>query len=663
MELNKKPYCYNDEYKKIQKAFLEIEKDIQKDLAETKKKKTALNEEKYFMQLKFLGEIAKQMYLVNDYESACHIHIYILPRVEKFLDYLVKGYEKGNKRIIEFCERKDKHSSYKYGIQTRECGRLEYLYDVFYWEMMKISARYFIHWNILYLEREKVHKDYPSREEILRSAVYYTNVGLLNRFNLKMPKYLSKKYRENEEIIPREVVFSTMPSSGKSYLANTFNQMGAVLGAMLMDIGGILRVGNEQGNIFRQSRQTMNMLENPLIFDIYPELKTLKRSTGKVEVFGKSSEEEWGIRGVKNDPSTTVFKTRDSAINSVRCYIGGIYDDPSRGQEEANNITVHKSINAKFYGDFQDRFKSQDDMFILLQGTMFNEYDVFSTEMDNAKSKGYYHDNRFKNTMICDNGNVIVIQNDCEDEFGNSAYPMFISTKALMEKKKNLSEFEYACTWRQRPIPPEGLIFSSTLLTKYTYGEELVDENGESLLEDFSFAYLDPTRKSDSDFLSMPIFKRHKKTKKFYLVDCLFRRKSTKVSYDDIIKKILTQKIIKFVIEKNTSEDLDTVLNDKLRKLNINTCKIETIYSTVNKQQRIADFADIVKMNIVFPSNPQYNPKINELDNYMNWLCQYNVKESNKYDDAPDSACGFAKHFILDKKSKNRLKAFKNIPF
>lgn len=651
---------YGEQYQQIHEAILQIDNEIKEDAKLQKRKKLEVDKETYFVRLKFIGEFIKQMLQINDYEASMHCCKFLMPRIEKFIAYITnemeKNLEKEDKKAKDFFEwvdMEDDLTTYTRRGQQQQCGRFRYIFDVMYWDYMRIAARYSIHWMINYMERDKLKKDYPSRERILSSVVHYANSMLLGRIGLKWL---------DEEIVPTEIIFSTMPSSGKSFVNNVYNLMASILGALHLSIGGILRVGNEEGNILRQSRQTMNMLESNLIIDVYPELSQLVRANGKFDPYSKSSEEEWGIRDVKNDPSTTVFKTRDSAINSVRCYMGAIYDDPSRGQEEANNINKHKEIANKFNGDFKDRFKSQDDMAILLTGTMFNPYDVFSMEIQKAKAKGYYKDNKFNNTYITKDKKTIMIINDCEDEYGRSAYPEFISTATLMDKKESLDPFTYACVWRQKPIPAEGLLFDDSLLNHY---DELpCKENGESLLTDYSFAYLDPNRRSNKDFLSMPICKKHIINNNHYLIDALFARKSTKDCYDEIVDKIEEHHIVKFVIEENTSAELQTVLEDRLNKRNIKYCEIIMVYNTVNKQQRIADLAGTTKKNIIFPRKSRFNPQISQLGNFLNWLGQYSNIDSNNHDDAPDSLCGYTKAFIInDTKKKNIIKTYNKLPF
>lgn len=648
---------HTERYEELLKVFKQIDKDIREETKADKKYGRKTDLETYFVRLKYLGETVKQIYKENDYEASMLCCKYIMPRITKFIDYvymLLKASndsKKKDEKLLEWIYKEDHLTKYVRRGQVQNVGRLGYLYDVMRWEYMAIAARYSIHWCITYMERDKLKKAYTIRERVLESYVHYANSMLLGR--------IGKKWLD-EEVVPQAIIFSTMPSSGKSFVNNVLNLMGSILGALYLSIGGILRVGNEQGNIFRQSSQTKNMLEDPLILDIYPELKTLVRANGKYDPYGKSSEEEWSIRENRQEPTTCVFKTRDSALNSVRCYMLAIMDDPSRGQEECNNIQVHQDIAMKYNGDFKDRFDNQDDMAICLTGTMYNPYDVFSTEIQKAIAKGVHKCKKFKNTLISNDNKTVIIVNDCEDEYGNSAYPEFISSEALKEKKNSLDAYTYACVWRNHPIPSDGLLFDDTLLKHY---DNLPSQESE-ILTNYSFAYLDPTRKTNSDFLSMPICARHLTTGEYYLKDVIFTRKSSRDCYDKIIEKIEKHKIVRLRIECNTSEDLPEILKMKLKQKDIKYCTIDTVYNTVNKNQRIADMAGTIKENIVFPMKNKFNPKTTEIGNFMNWLCQYSNVALTKYDDAPDSLAGFAKTFVIDGvETRNVVKTFKNLPY
>jgi predicted phage terminase large subunit-like protein len=651
----------NDKTKSIENAFKTLLKD------KTQYSPTVKDLDKELIRLKTMCLLVEAMYVENDFKASSLAYSYTLPQIIEFLKYVlhfrykVNGktynvYSESQKKIINGWVKSNSDITKIIDVQDgseRLASNFEFLYYYLKEKQMAIAGRYYIHWNIHYLERNNQKKSYPTRENVLQSAVWWFNQGLLKKFGLSMPDTQNGKY----DFTPKKIIFSTMPSSGKSFLCNTLNEMFSELAMILEKRGGVLRVGNKDENILRQSRQTTNLILNKSIFDIYPEMKEYISPTGVYNPFSKGSEGEWGLKGCEFEPNTSIFTTRDSALNSIRCQLG-IFDDPSRGQQESSNIAIHTKIVNLFNGDFMDRFENEAEMFIILTGTMFNPFDVFSAEIQKALKDGFIRDERFLNTYISADRETIVIVNDCENEYGESAFPEFISTKALKNKRDSMTAYDYACTWRQKPIPAEGLIFSKEFLKFY---DEMPPE---SELGQFAYATIDPTRRRASDFFSMPIFRHHKPTNKYYLIDIIYEKKSVKDLYDKIIKKILQNSIIRCYYEENIDTSLGVALKEKLEKTKSGAekwCNLQHIYSTGNKQGRIADMADTIINNIVFPSEKYANTKT-PMGFAVYQLTQYNGEDTKQHDDFPDSLAMFASEEIINKHRKNTIKTYKKLP-
>lgn len=668
--------CYRDgeEIKKAERAFYEIKG--KGEIVVYGDKEFEIKKE--YKRIKAMYDIIRViMRDMNDYLASSLAYEYLMPRVNAFLRYVIYSdmiyiesdesgreeyrYIKGVKPPVKQrgeIEEWGEEVSTSNEIIRRDGSRgfvnnLEYLYKEIRQKGMAMAGKYYVHYNIQYLELEKPRKSYPSRMRVLRSAVWWSNQMLLNIYGLRMIDGV-----EYSEIEPEEIIFSTMPSSGKSYVCNTINEMFSILSRNIQKKGGCLRVGNQENNILGQSRQTMGLILNRLILDIYPEMREYLSTSGKFQPFEKGSEEEWGLKGCEYTPEGSIFKTRDSAINSVRCQLG-MFDDPSRGLQESNNISIHKKICDIFNGDFQDRFENQSEKRILLTGTMFNPEDVFSKEIQSALGHGYTKDTRFRNTYISKDKKKIVILNDCEDEYGESAFPEFITSNALAEKREKLSEYDYRCIWRQKPIPAEGLIFSKEYLSFY---DEIppVDE-----FSDYAMAAIDPTRRKASDFFSMPIFRYHIKSRKWYLVDIIFRQVSILQLYDKIVDKIFSHKIVKIAYEENTDTSLGVALQAKLKERNHNEpvkwCTLQQIYSTQNKLARITDLKDVIIQNMVFPSEKCKSTK-SEIGLAVHKLTEFNG-DKQEHDDFPDSLAMFADKCIVNANKVNYLKVGNKLPF
>lgn len=593
-----------------------------------------------------LSRLVNIMYEKNDFRASSYAYIYTVPKILEIIDYCHKSLE--NKRVLDWCNATNEFCfAIELNGSKKQYSNLGFLYECLHKQQQAKSARYFIKDNIQYLEQEKSEKDYPPRARVLEGAIWWFNQALLGRFGLKMP-FCEKNF----DFVPKEVVFATFPNSGKSYLNNVMNAMFAELSMIIYQSGGFLRVSNEQGNILRQSRQTQSMIENKLIFDIYPENKEFI-VRGKYNPFKMNTKEEWILNNVKFDPDATVCKTRDSAINSVRCRIASM-DDPSRGQQEANNVKIHNEICQLYYGDFTDRFKNQNDRCLLLTGTMFNPNGIIATRIQGTM-KGATQDYRFRNVYISKDKETVIIVNDCENHDGTSAYPELISTKSLEEKRQTLDPYSYACTWRQRPIPADGLIFDYQNLKTYDI-LPLVD------LSNFSKAYIDPTRRSARDFFAMPVFRQHKESLDYYLCDTIYQQKSSKDLYGKIVDTIIKNKIVLLIIEENVDGSLASIIKDRLKALGITWCEIKTIYNTVNKSQRIADMAGSVKTSVVFPEQYSVSPK-SELGNMVRMFTQFTTIGRNLFDDAPDAICGFVEHAVIKSGLGNKIRFRKKLPF
>lgn len=579
------------------------------------------------------------MYKLNDFRASSYAYAFTTKKIDEIVEYCYKNTK--NKSVFNWGNEKSDFAVARMSDgSTKQYTNIAYLYEYLYNQQLAIAARYFIDANIQYLEKDKQKKAYPRRKKVLEAAVWWENQGLLGRFGLKMP-FTPKEY----DFTPRLLIFSTFPSSGKTFLVNTSNEMFMQLNNIINEQGGVLRIGNEEGNILAQSRDTMDLIRNPLSLDVYPENKKAILN-GKYKPFSKESECEWGLVGTNYTPQNTVVKTRDGTINSIRCIIAYI-DDPSRGQQENTNVQQHKKIINLFNGDIKDRFESAEDSFITLTGTMFAPFDVFATEIEKAFKNGVIIDKRFRNTYISKDKSTIVIVNDCEDEYGNSAYPECVSSAFLRDKRESLTAYDYACIWRQKPIPPEGLIFAKENLKFY-------DEITAKDLSKYSVSFIDPTRRSAKDYFSMPICRYNNKSAEYWLTDGIYERKSSLDLTDKVVDKIIENKIVKLVIEENIDGSLGARIKDKLKEKGINWCTIYMRYNTVVKAQRIANMEGVVKGNIRFPDNKVF-PQKHAVSRMTHDLMEYTTIGKNLFDDFADSICGLAESFIINENRQNRI--------
>lgn len=517
-----------------------------------------------------------------------------------------------------------------------------------YWNIVGVGARYSLHFFIKYMYHNKTKQPYRDREDLLAPAVFYVSRGLLARLKIGI------KFNDNI-VPPNKILFSTFPSSGKTLIANYSSAWIKCLAMIKIRGGGLLRIGNEEGNVNVNSQTIKNIISDETILGVFPEMKDMRDKDGKFYPFAKDSIDEWYLKEDKEAPYSAFFRTSSSATNGIRINIALIVDDPSRGMVDRNNVEIHKKIISSYNGDWLARFDNEEDAFVFLIGTRFNNFDVFSSVQDIAESKGLIQDSKFANVLKTEDGKTVIINIDCEDDNGNSKFPKLISNETLNDKRNSLSKQEYSCVYRQRPLPEEGLDFDYCNLKTYDR------PYSPNQLEEVGVGSLDPTRNSGADFLSLPIFKKIiDKNDEYYgkyaFVGCVFRKKSIKddLTFLHVLNTITRNNVRELFLETNTDTSLGKRMKDQLGKFNYGL-NIKEIYNTANKSRRIADQTQNILNNVVFPRDGLYS-KATDMGAFMENLTTYSSERKNKHDDAPDALATFSSQKIDTTISKNTIK-------
>ena len=189
-----------------------------------------------------------------------------------------------------------------------------------------------------------------------------------------------------------------------------------------------------------------------------------------------------------------------------------------------------------------------------------------------------------------------------------------------------MSEYLWAAVYQQNPIAPEGLGFTWSALQQY---ERLPKLELEAV-----YASLDPARRG-KNYVSMPIFNKYKGDDRYFLVDFLYKKKSMKELYDDIVEKIISNNVLQIVIENNTDTSLKEVLEERLRRRRYYKCTIIEKYSTENKEIRISNHQGSVRNSIVYPKKGLY-PESTDIGKAMASITSHSFDYPNKFDDAID---------------------------
>lgn len=630
MQIDKTHLNYSDEFYECVSSINNIKNTIEiLNSKETKRgqSKIVFEPDKHYKCLQLLMQGCFTLRKINDFEAS-KIAIYdCLPLVQKFLN-----------RIQALSE--------QYGVKD-----YQKYFDALniYWDIMSVGARYSLHHFIEYMFHNKNKKPYVPRREILASAVFYVGRALINQLQIGIDF-------KDKIVPPNLVMFSTFPSSGKTLVANYACAWIKCLAMIKIRGGGFLRIGNEEGNVNKNSQAIKDIIADSTILGVFPELSELKDDRGNFKPFDKDSIDEWFLKEDKEEPKSATFRTSGSATNGIRINLALVIDDPSRGMVDRKNVDVHQKIISSYNGDWRSRFDNEEEAFVFALGTRFNNFDLFSFIQDNAEKHGLKPDKMFNNTFVSLDGRTVIINIDCEkdDGSGKSRYPHLISDRTLEDKRNSMSKQEYYCVYRQKPIPEDGLDFDYSLLKTY---DERYDKDQ---LDFFAYASCDPTRKTGADYLAFPIYKQiiDKEDENFgeyAFVDCIFVQKSVKdpKTFEKIINKIIDNNIKKLYLEINTDTSLGQRIQDHLKQKNYDILVIKEIFSVQKKSERIADQTSSIHNHIVFPREGLY-PKYTEMGHYMEQLSMYSSSSANKHDDAADSVATFSREHIDKTKTENR---------
>ena len=163
-----------DDLKKIVAAFRKIANA--NPLVNKKKPKRFYNLQEELVALEAECKLVLAMYKLNDFTASSYAYAFTMRKIEEIVEYVYQhlkenAVKKWANDSNDFTEVMNKDGSlHKY-------TNLGYIYEYLYNQQEAIAARYFIEYNIQYLEREKTEKDYPTRARILESAIWWIHLN------------------------------------------------------------------------------------------------------------------------------------------------------------------------------------------------------------------------------------------------------------------------------------------------------------------------------------------------------------------------------------------------------------------------------------------------------------------------------------------------------
>ena len=495
----------------------------------------------------------------------------------------------------------------------------QHLYYALYERVLCFAARRYLEQFFDYMEWGNDRKVLMGRRAILKPFLFYLNKAAFDP-NLKW------------------VIASYPPSSGKSITLTYFTAW--LYG--LSKNNSIIRLSYSDDLVAGFSRTVREIISNHRFRQVFPDYRQYGDNP-----FATKEVYNWKLKD-SNVQSSHIAVSRDGQVTGKRANKAFILDDVTKGAEEATDSALHQRIYGQWTGNWINR-RDGDDTIFVFAGTMWSPEDIINRVIaDREKVTEFEPDKNFKYVDLAKDGSTVIIRVPLLDENDETTCKAVMSTKEARELRDNVDPFQWACVYQQDPIPAEGLDFADELLQHY---EELPrDENGEETLSDYALAVLDTTRRG-KDNAAMPIFRTD--GTKYYMVDCIFKKKAMTDLYDEIIAKVIEHKITWLCIENNTDTSLKTLLEKMLEERGIYWCVITEKYSTKKKERRINDAQGVIRKLMIFKDKKCYKPN-SDYGRFMKNFTTFSFDYPNRNDDAPDSLALMVTEIILERGKPNK---------
>lgn len=499
-----------------------------------------------------------------------------------------------------------------------EKSSIDLMNDFFavYKKMYAFAAQRDFECFIDYMEWDMGKKVYANRRDVLGSYVWALNESAFN------PKL-------------EYIVASFAPSMGKSYVANLYSAWGIGMNTS----NSILRLSYSEELVLGFSRTIKGYIVDPKFAEVFPDFQLFGGKPFDVE-----RESDWKIKNAQVAKSNHIARTRMGATTGERASFAEVFDDMTKGAQEANDVAIHQKLYDSWTTEWFNR-RTNDPVTYVFVGTQWSPEDILNRIIDDREMVSPLKPHpKYKYTWISEDNSTIVIRVPMLDENGKTTCPSVYPQTKAEQIKKTTDPFLFSCVYQQSPIAPTGREFADELLLHY---DNLpLNEDGTPAYSSGSYAVLDPARKG-KDNVAMPIH-RHGEDGYYYMTDCIFRQKPMTDLYDLIVDKIIEHHIVELVIENNTDTSLKALLEIKLKERGYDLCEIREKYNTANKEQRIKDNRGIVRSKIKFKNKTDYLPN-SEYGRYMENLNKYSFDFPNKHDDAPDASSMMASEIIVGK--------------
>ena len=436
------------------------------------------------------------------------------------------------------------------------------------------------------------------------------------------------------------LVVSYAPSMGKSYLVTLFTAWSYGLSIN----NSVIRMSYSDELVLGFSRTIKGVISSPEFAEIFPLFKLYNGKPFEVE-----KESDWKIKNANVPKSNHIARTRSGSTTGERASFAIIFDDMTKGAEEANSESIHKGIYDKWLTEWWNRRDGLKCKFIFV-GTQWTPEDILNRVIEDRNKVSPLLETDNKYVMESEDKSTIVIRVPMLDENHKTTCPEVYPQNIAEQIEENTDPFLFSCVYQQSPIAPTGREFAWECINTYITIPDNLTPN--------SMATLDTARKG-KDNVSMPIFKNDSNGN-HYLIDAMYKQKAMDDLYDEIIEKIVNNRITTLVIENNIDTSLKALLEAKLKLKGVFWCTIIEKYNTVKKEERIKNNRGIVQKQIIFPDKSIIKANT-DIGRMMDNITKYSFDKPNLHDDGIDSICMYASEVIMGRGALSKPKAIKRI--
>ena len=254
------------------------------------------------------------------------------------------------------------------------------------------------------------------------------------------------------------IIVSYPPSMGKSYLATLFTAWGYGLSIN----NSVIRMSYSDELVLGFSRTVKGIISSPEFAEIFPLFKLYNGKPFEVE-----RESDWKIKNANVPKSNHIARTRSGSTTGERASFAIIFDDMTKGAEEANSESVHKGIYDKWLTEWWNRRDGQKCKFIFV-GTQWTPEDILNRVIEDRNKVSPLQETNNPYVMESEDKSTIVIRVPMLDKEHKTTceevYPQHIAEQI----EQNTDPFLFSCVYQQDPIAPTGRELAWECLQTYT---------------------------------------------------------------------------------------------------------------------------------------------------------------------------------------------------